>query len=60
MSEIDSIVRYKIVLKPINTKGMLLNHLIKHDCVPHGTITSGENIEKVEQKKILGNVITLD
>ena len=63
-SEIDSIVKYsedqKMLLNPIKTKAMIFNTLRNYDCTPEISIKSGENIEIVEQHKILGQIIRSD
>ena len=63
-SEIDSIVKYsadrKMLLNPIKTKAMLFNPLRNYDCLPEISIKMGENIEVVEQHKILGQIVRSD
>ena len=62
--EMNAIVKYsnerKMVLNPIKTKVMIFNPLRKYDFLPQISIKSGENIEVVEQHKILGQIIRSD
>ena len=62
--EIDSIVKYsedrKMLLNPIKTKAMIFNTLRNYDCMPEISIQGGENIEVVEQHKILGQIVRSD
>ena len=62
--EIDSIVRYseerKMLLNPIKTKAMIFNTQRNYDCLPGISIKQGENIEVVEQHKILGQIVRSD
>ena len=62
--EIDSIVKYSeernMLLNPIKTKAMVFNTLRNYDCIPAISIKSGENIEVVEQHKILGQIVRSD
>ena len=62
--EIDSIVKYseerKMLLNPIKTKAMLFNTHRNYDCLPEISIKCGENIEVVEEHKILGQIVRAD
>ena len=49
-----------MLLNPIKTKAMLFNTLRNYDCIPQISIKSGENIEVVEQHKILGQIVRSD
>jgi hypothetical protein len=50
----------KMLLNPKKTKTMLFNTLRNYDFSPEISITHGENIEVVEQHKILGQIIRSD
>ena len=62
--EIDSIVllsqERKMLLNPIKTKAMLFNPHRIYDFVPILTAGDGENIDVVEEQKILGNILRSD
>ena len=49
-----------MLLYPIKTKAMVFNTLRNYDCIPAISIKSGENIEVVEQHKILGQIVRSD
>ena len=49
-----------MLLNPIKTKAMVFNTLRNYDCIPAISIKSGENIEVVEQHKILGQIVRSD
>ena len=62
--EVDLVKKYsddrKMLLNPKKTKTMLFNTLRNYDFSPEISITHGENIEVVEQHKILGQIIRSD
>ena len=62
--EIDSVVilskQRKMLLNPIKTKAMLLNPHRIYDFSPRLTAGDGQEIEVVEEHKILGNIIRSD
>ena len=62
--EIESVVtlskQRKMLLNPIKTKAMLLNPHRIYDFSPRLTAGDGQEIEVVEEHKILGNIIRSD
>ena len=62
--EIDSVVKLskqrKMLLNPIKTKAMLLNPQRIYDFSPRLKAGDGQEIEVVEEHKILGNIIRSD
>jgi hypothetical protein len=62
--ELDKIKQYsddrKMKLNPIKTKIMIFNPLRNHDVLPLLTAEQGEELEVVEQHKILGQIVRSD